>query len=145
MVLHGHDMGALHHFGFPGERVFEWTTENLTSDIIDIGLGANMPTLEEFLLEALRVPTLLLNFEVKGPLDPVSWMSVFDPVYDYDNAALKVILLIEKYDLGSRTMLSSFNPEVYESCIKMSMPPRRRDFMITILPPGLIPYGYFHG
>lgn len=145
MVLHGHDMGALHHFGFPGERVFEWTTENLTSDIIDIGLGGRMPTLDDYLAESLRVPSLLLNFELKGPLDPVSWMTVFDPIYDYDVAALNVILLVEKYDLGSRILISSFNPEVYESTIKMSMPPRKRDFVITLLAPGFITYGYFHG
>ena len=72
-------------------------------------------------------------------------MAVFDPLYDYNQAALKVILLIEKYDLASRTMLSSFNPEIYEAVIKMSMPPRKRDFIISILPPGAQTLGYWHG
>ena len=42
-------------------------------------------------------------------------------------------------------MLSSFNPEIYESVIKMSMPPRKRDFIISILPPGEQTFGYWHG
>ena len=67
---------------------------------------------------------------MKGPLDPVTWMSVFDPIYDYNAAALKVILLIEKYDIASRVMLSSFNPEIYEGIIRMSKPPRKRDFIM---------------
>lgn len=120
VVLHGHDLGELTEFGYPGEKVYKWSTEELTDESIDIGLGAQMPTLEEYLIEALRNPFLLLNFEVKGPLNPVTWLSVFDPIYDYDNACLAVIKLIEKYDLGSRTMISSFNPEIYESTIKMS-------------------------
>lgn len=40
-------------------------------------------------------------------------------------------------------MLSSFNPEMYESIIKMSMPPRKREFVISILPPGLITKGHY--
>ena len=54
-------------------------------------------------------------------------------------------MLFEKYDVASRTMVSSFNPEIYESTIKMSMPPRKRDFIMSILPPGVITYGYWHG
>ena len=46
MVLHGHDSGALNQFHFSGERVFEWTTQELTDDMVDIGLGGRMPTLE---------------------------------------------------------------------------------------------------
>ena len=46
VVVHGEDSGALKHFKFAGERVFEWSTEHLTSDMIDIGLGGRMPTLE---------------------------------------------------------------------------------------------------
>ena len=125
--------------------MFEWNTTDLTDDYIDIGLGGRMPTLEEWLIESKRFPELLLNFEVKGPLDPVSWMSIFNPIYDYNEAALKVILLLEKHDMASRTMLSSFNPEIYESIIKMSMPPRKRDFLISILPPGEQTFGYWHG
>ena len=32
MVLHGSDLGTLEDFGYPGERLFEWSTENLTSE-----------------------------------------------------------------------------------------------------------------
>lgn len=72
-------------------------------------------------------------------------MSIYSPEYDYDQAALKVILLLEKYDVASRSMISSFNPEIYESTIKMSMPPRKRDFVMSILPPGELTFGYWHG
>ena len=84
MVIHGHDMGSMDEFNFPGEKIFQWTTKDLTDEIIDIGLGGRMPTLDEFLTEAIRYPDTLLNFEVKGPLDPVTWMSAFDRDYDYD-------------------------------------------------------------
>ena len=47
--------------------------------------------------------------------------------------------------MASRTMISSFNPEIYESVIKMSMPPRKRDFLLSILPPGAQTFGYWHG
>lgn len=46
MVLHGSDLGLLDEFNFPGERIFDWNTDNLTSHHIDIGLGGRMPTLE---------------------------------------------------------------------------------------------------
>lgn len=72
-------------------------------------------------------------------------MSIFSPEYDYDQAALKVILLLEKYDVASRTMISSFNPEIYEATIKMSMPPRKRDFVLSMLTPGEPTFGYWHG
>ena len=90
----------------------------------------------------MNAPNLFLNFEVKGPLDKKTWLTVYDPIYDYDELALAVLFVIEKYDVGWRTMLSSFNPECYESCIRMSMPPRKRDFIITILAPGRITFGY---
>ena len=32
MVLHGSDLGTLEDFGYPGERLFEWSTVNLTSE-----------------------------------------------------------------------------------------------------------------
>ena len=121
MVIHGSDMGGMSQFGFPGEKVFKWSTKDLTSDIIDIGLGGHMPTLDEWLAAAAaRHKTMFINFEVKGPLDPVSWLSVFDPVYDYDNTCLAVILLLDKYKVSSRAMISSFNPEIYESTIRVS-------------------------
>ena len=89
----------------------------------------------------MKAPNLLLNYEVKGPLSRTTWLTVYDPLYDYDEHALSVLLVLEKYDVGWRTMLSSFNPECYESVIKMSMPPRKRDFILTILAPGLITFG----
>lgn len=46
MVLHGHDAGFMSEFNFPMERVFEWNTMDLTDEVIDIGLGGRMPTLE---------------------------------------------------------------------------------------------------
>ena len=145
IVFHGSDLGELDQFNFYGEKVWNWSTEDLTSDHIDIGLGGRMPTLEQYLVDSVPYPDTLLNFEIKGPLDPISWMSLFDPTYDYDQAALKCLLLIEKYDLASRTMISSFNPEIYEAVIRMSMPPRKRDFIIQILPPGEMTHGYFAG
>lgn len=84
MVIHGHDMGTMNEFGFPGEKIFEWTTQDMTDKVIDIGLGERMPTLDQFLKESLRHPELLLNFEVKGPLNPTTWLSAFDPAFDYD-------------------------------------------------------------
>ena len=82
---------------------------------------------------------------MKGPLDPITWMSIFTPEYDYDQAALKVILLIEKYDMASRTMISSFSPEILEASIKMSTPPRKRDFVMSILTPGEQTFGFWPG
>ena len=46
MVLHGHDLGYMNYFGFVGERIYSWSTKDLTDEIIDIGLGGRMPTLE---------------------------------------------------------------------------------------------------
>ena len=57
---------------------------------------------------------------MKGPLDPVTWMTTFDYAFSYDKAAESVINVLEKYDMMSRVMLSSFNPAIYESVIRMS-------------------------
>ena len=120
MVIHGSDKGSMDEFLFPGEKIFEWSTTDLTDDVIDIGLGGRMPTLDEWITESLRHPTLLINLEVKGPLDPVTWMTTYDIAFSYDKAADKVLTVLEKYDIMSRVMLSSFNPSIYESVIKMS-------------------------
>ena len=120
MVIHGHDRGSMDEFNFPGEKIFEWSTVDLTDEVIDIGLGGRMPTLDEWLTESLRHPTLLINLEVKGPLDPVTWMTTFDYAFSYDKAAENVINVLEKYDIMNRVMLSSFNPAIYESVIRMS-------------------------
>ena len=66
--------------------------------------------------------------EVKGPKSSRHWWPLYH--YDYDKACLDVIELIEKYDIGSRVMLSSFNFEIYEALLRMSRPPRKRDFII---------------
>ena len=44
MVLHGGDDGQLSKYGLPDERVFEWTSNELRTQI-DIGEGEKMPML----------------------------------------------------------------------------------------------------
>ena len=58
---------------------------------------------------------MLLNIELKGPLDP-DWGAY----YDYNMAATKVIELINKYDIALKVMVSSFVPKILESIILMS-------------------------
>ena len=40
------DLGSVDEFGYPGEKIFEWSTKDLTDEAIDIGLGGRMPTLD---------------------------------------------------------------------------------------------------
>ena len=50
---------------------------------------------------------MLFNIELKGPLSP-DWVSQ----YDYDLAVKKMIDLIHKYDIATKTMVSSFVPQI---------------------------------
>ena len=47
-------------------------------------------------------------------------MTTFDYAFSYDMAAENVLNVLEKYDIMSRIMLSSFNPAIYEAVIRMS-------------------------
>ena len=78
-----------------------------------------MPTLEALLKLCDKAPDMLLNIELKGPLDE-AWVSQ----YDYNLAARKVIDLIEEYEIGSKTMISSFVPRILDAILAASSTPR---------------------
>ena len=71
---------------------------------------------------------MMLNIELKGPMDE-AWALE----YDYDMAAQKVVDLINKYDISSKTMVSSFVPKILSSIMKASDPESSRHFMIQAL------------
>ena len=79
-----------------------------------------MPTLEALIQLSLTRPDMLLNIELKGPIDE-EWVQQ----YDYNLAALKVIELIEKYDIAKRVMISSFVPRIIDSVIAASTSDRQ--------------------
>ena len=66
---------------------------------------------------------MLFNIELKGPLDPTWGLE-----YDYDLAAEQVIKLINKYDIASKTLISSFVPQIISSVLKAS--PKQAPFMV---------------
>ena len=68
MVLHPGDDGELGQYGFPDDRVQEWTQEELQSRI-DVGGGERIPTLEQVLQLCLLSPQMLINIELKAPYD----------------------------------------------------------------------------
>ncbi len=68
MVLHGGDDGELCKYGLPDERVFQWTQEELQTRI-DIGEGERIPLLKDLIEACASRPHMLLNIELKGPLD----------------------------------------------------------------------------
>ena len=61
-----------------------------------------------------------MNIELKGPLDEY-WIYQ----YDYNLAAQKVIEMIDAYDIGSKVMISSFNPVIMDAVIAQSPPTRK--------------------
>ena len=74
---------------------------------------------------------MLLNIELKGPLSD-DWVSQ----YDYDLAAQKVIELIDRYDIGKKTMISSFVTRIIDSVTRVSSSPpaeHPRTFIIQSL------------
>lgn len=122
MILHGGDNGQLSKYGLENDYVFQWPSTRLQSEL-DIGEGERMPTLEALLELSLSRPNMLLNIELKGPLDE-EWVQM----YDYNLAAQKVIELIEKFQVASRVMISSFVPRIVDSVIAAS--PSDRAFVI---------------
>ena len=119
MVLHGGDDGQLSKYGLGDERVFNWTSQDLQTRI-DIGEGERMPTLEELLQLCQSSPSMILNIELKGPLNE-PWISQ----YDYVLAAKKVVDLIAKYQIGCKTMISSFVPRIIDAVVAASSDPPR--------------------
>lgn len=90
-----------------------------------------MPKLEDVIVLCQSRPNMLLNIELKGPLSE-DWVSQ----YDYDLAASKVIELIDKYDIGRKTMISSFVPRIVDSITRLSTSPpaeHPRKFIIQSL------------
>lgn len=114
----------LKNYGPHDERVFYWTVAELQAKI-DIGEGERIPLLEELIILSKDAPDMLLNIELKGPLDPV-----WGQMYDYDLAAREVIKLIEKYDIASRTMISSFVRKIVDSVIKIAESQQSVEYMI---------------
>lgn len=93
--------------------------------MIDIGDDEKIPTLEEVIKLCQQSPNMLLNIELKGPLN-AEWVDQ----YDFNVAAEKVLGLIKQYDIADKTMISSFVPKVLQSVIGASRPPKQRNFVI---------------
>ena len=70
---------------------------------------------------------MLLNIELKGPLD-ARWAAQ----YDFELAAQKVVYLIGKYNIGHKTMVSSFVPRILD-CILRASHTTKRDFIVHLL------------
>ena len=69
---------------------------------------------------------MMLNIELKGPVsDECAAM------YDNDLAARTVIALIDRYDIGLKTMVSSFSSNIIKSILQASQPSRK--FIIQCL------------
>ena len=85
-----------------------------------------MPTLEDVIEITLAAPKMLLNIELKGPMDP----ECLDE-FDFDETAEIVVDLINKYQIGSRVMVSSFNPNVLDAVLRASS--ADRDFLVQSL------------
>ena len=119
MILHGGSNGELNKYGLEDQHVFQWTQNQLETQI-DLGEGQCIPTLEALILICLDSPNMLLNIELKGPLDE-EWVSQ----YDYNLAAQKVIELIDRYKIARRVMISSFVQRILDSIIAASTPARK--------------------
>ena len=126
MILHGGKDGELNQYGLPDDRVFRWTSGDLQQKI-DIGEGEKMPTLEQLIQLCQDSPEMLLNIELKGPISE-EWITK----YNYDLAALKVVELIEKYEISDKTMISSFVPQILESILRVTEN-KKQDFIIQSL------------
>ncbi len=71
-----------------------------------------MPLLSELIELCQARPNMLLNIELKGPEDVEIAKS-----YDFDLAALKVVEMIDQYEIGYKTMISSFSARMLQSVI----------------------------
>lgn len=128
MVLHGSGYsGTLKKYGFPADRVFEWTKEELQTRI-DLGGGERIPTLEEVLLLCEQSPYMVLNLEMKTP-SRRKWSKR----YDSERAVRRVLYLIDQYKIGHRTILSSFDPWVLQRIVGLSPRQELREFKVLLL------------
>ena len=66
MIMHGGDNGELGHYGHPNDHVFDWTAEQLQTQL-DIGEGERMPTFKQLLELCANHKGILLNIELKAP------------------------------------------------------------------------------
>lgn len=82
--------------------------------------------MEDLIVATLDSPQMLLNIELKGPMDPACF-----EYYDFGLTARKVVELIDKYEIGYRTMISSFNPNILDAVVVESA--SDRDFLIQSL------------
>lgn len=69
---------------------------------------------------------MLLNIELKGPIDPECFEE-----YDFGLSARKVVALIDKYQIGHRTLISSFHLNILDAVVEESA--SSRDFLIQSL------------
>ena len=124
MVLHGGRNGQLKDYGLPNQYVLDWNSHELQT-LISLGQGERMPTLEQVLDLCKTSPSLLLNIEIKAPENAV--------MYNHDLAAKKTVEMINKYDIGARTIVSSFSPRILEAVVRESNMPLERKFLIMPL------------
>ena len=85
-----------------------------------MGDGERIPTLESVIKLCQNTPNMLMNIELKGPR--------FGPMiskYNYELAAKKVVDLIDKYNIASKVMVSSFVPRILQSIIDVTNPQRK--------------------
>ena len=125
MIMHGGDNGEHHTQGFKSAYIFDQTQEELQAQI-DLGEGQTVPTLDELLELYSDHPNMLLNFEMKVPLDPEVAAR-----YDYKLAAAIVVNAISKYGVAAQTMVSSFDAGMLAAMHEASQ--GRRDFIIQSL------------
>ena len=124
MVLHGLGEGNMSQYdGLSSDDiVFRWTREELQSKI-DIGGGQVMPTLEEWFQFWQDSPDIVLWIDMKSP-SPSYWDE-----YDVDHYMKSVAELIEKYDAGKKTIVSSYSRRALKKMLKAA--PSERDFKIV--------------
>ena len=126
VVIHGGLDGQLDYPGF--ESSYVWKESAKTLSKIDIGEGESIPKLEEVLALCQSHKRVLINIELKGPASEDQANQ-----YDFDLAARKVVKLIDKYDVGSQTMISSFRSRIIKSILRESRPPYKRRFIVQSL------------
>ena len=121
MIMHGGDDGELFEYGHSSSHVFDWTKEQLQT--LDIGQGERMPTLEDLLKLLEGRKRMLINIELKAPVN-----AEVGARYNHRLAAQTVVNLISKYGIAHQTMISSFNPKVIDAVHTASE--GRRNFVV---------------
>ena len=124
VVIHGGIDGEL--TGHDDSKVWQQTAAELAK--LDIGEGESIPRLDDVLALCKRYKRLLINIELKGPRTESDAAQ-----YDFDQAARKVIALIDRHDVGKQTMISSFRRRIIDSVIRASSPPYKRNFVVQSL------------